>query len=259
MRADARPTASRRRRRRRSPADRRRCCRRSASRASRPACSRTVAVGSAKPATCGFALSSAFCAAASVLLGSPRLPKIASATAALMLAATMPEPASAVSKRHRDRLAGVRRVRAGDDEHRLRAALPRRHRLVAQVGVAREDAPWSSARRPRGSSAARGRSCPSRRASRSCRSRSSGFRHDDAVAGEDDGAGDVAVVGEGQRPDVASAAEGTRRAVGRPVRTRRVSVEPPSFVPAVNSNGSAEVACGPAAAWRRCAAAPRSM
>ena len=42
-------------------------------------------------------------------------------------------------ERHRDDLAGVRRIRTGDDEDRLRAVLPRRHRLVAQVRVASED------------------------------------------------------------------------------------------------------------------------
>ena len=42
-------------------------------------------------------MSSDFCAAASVLAGSPRLRKIASAAAPLMLAATMPDPDSAVS------------------------------------------------------------------------------------------------------------------------------------------------------------------
>ena len=42
-------------------------------------------------------------------------------------------------ERHRRQFAGVRRVRPRDDEHRLRAVLPRGHRLVAQVGVARQD------------------------------------------------------------------------------------------------------------------------
>ncbi len=60
--------------------------------------SRIVTVGIAKPATWGFAESSAFCAAPSVLSLSPVLEKIACATASLMLAAAMPDPASAVSK-----------------------------------------------------------------------------------------------------------------------------------------------------------------
>ena len=53
--------------------------------------------GMSKPATCGLPESSDFCASSSVFAG--RQPsKIASATAPLMLAATMPDPASAVSK-----------------------------------------------------------------------------------------------------------------------------------------------------------------
>ena len=42
---------------------------------------------------------------------------------------------------HRDGLAGVRRSRPGDHEQRPGAALPGLHRLVAQVGVARQDGP----------------------------------------------------------------------------------------------------------------------
>ena len=52
----------------------------------------------------------------------------------------MPDPAMRRVERHRRQLAGVRRMRSRDNDHRLRAMLPRRHRLVAQVGVSREDA-----------------------------------------------------------------------------------------------------------------------
>ena len=62
----------------------------------------------------------------------------ASATALLMLAAGIPEPGSAVSNVMRQRLAGIRRARARDDEQPFRAALARRERLVAKIGIARE-------------------------------------------------------------------------------------------------------------------------
>ena len=42
-------------------------------------------------------------------------------------------------ERHRRQLAGVRRPRTGDDDHGLRAVLARGHRLVAEIGIARED------------------------------------------------------------------------------------------------------------------------
>jgi hypothetical protein len=41
---------------------------------------------------------------------------------------------------HRHDAAGIRRPRTGHDNHALRAALPRRLRLVAKIGVARQDA-----------------------------------------------------------------------------------------------------------------------
>ena len=65
--------------------------------------------------------------------------KSGAAASPLMLSATMPEPAIAVSKLIGTSVAGVRRPRAGDDDHALGAALPRRLRLVAKVRVARED------------------------------------------------------------------------------------------------------------------------
>ena len=56
----------------------------------------TVTFGSGKPVACGFASSSDCCADWRVLSGTAA--KSAFATALLMLAATMPEPAIAVSK-----------------------------------------------------------------------------------------------------------------------------------------------------------------
>ena len=56
----------------------------------------TCTFGIGKPATCGFAESNDCCTLSSVLSGMAA--KIAFATSALMLAAAMPDPASAVSK-----------------------------------------------------------------------------------------------------------------------------------------------------------------
>ena len=76
-------------------------------------------------------------------------------------------------------------MRSRDHEHRLCPALARGHRLVAAIGVARED--------PRlricvsGKRGARGRFCPLRRAPRNCRSRNPGRQYYDIAAGKDHG------------------------------------------------------------------------
>ena len=92
----------------------------------------------AKPAACGLPQSISFCAASSCLAAPA---KIAFAASPLMLAATMPDPASAVSNVIGIVVAGVGRPRPRDDDHALGATLPRGARLEAQVGIAREDLP----------------------------------------------------------------------------------------------------------------------
>ena len=104
-------------------------------------------------------------------------------------------------ERHRHRLAGVRRSRTGDDQHRFRAPLPRRHRLVAQVGVARQD-PLRLLVGVLGEVAQDEDDLVfhvERRVAVVAEVLAVG--HDDAVAGEDDLAADFTVVGKRQRLD----------------------------------------------------------
>ena len=148
------PTDDRRRPRAPSPAGRRRRCGLRASaglrRSSAARCCRWP-----RRRTCGLPPSSAFCSS-----WSGRSPRIACATRALMLAALMPDPASAVSN-----VIGMVAPALGDagpvtTRMARGAALPRRHRLVAQVRVAGQDGARRPDRRPRGSSAAPARPCP---------------------------------------------------------------------------------------------------
>ena len=220
-----------------SPADSPRRCGRCASRARPPSVMVTVEVReSSKPATCGLPESSDCCAASSVLLGIAERRKIASATAPLMLAATMPDPASAVSNVIGIVSPAFGESRSGDDEQRLGAALPRRHRLVAQVGVARQDALRLRDRRPRGSSAARGRPCPSRRASRSCRSRSSGCRARRCRSRRRRPAPLTSPLSEKESAWTSVRCVEGRRLPDALSRCHAIG-EPPSRVPAVNSKG----------------------
>ena len=141
-----------------SRAGSRRRCGRSASRGRRRCEGDREIRATAKPVTCGFAASSDCCAATSVLSGAAA--KSASATFAADARRDDAGTGDRGVEAHRDRLARVRRSRAGDDEHRLRAALTRGHRLVAKVRSTARESPSSSVPRPRGSSAARGRPCP---------------------------------------------------------------------------------------------------
>ena len=147
--------------------------------------------------------------------------KIARPASPLMLAATMPEPASAVSKRHRDRLAGVGRSRPGDHQQRPGAALARRHRLVAKVGVARQDGPrllvgvlGEVAQHDDDLvlDVERGVAVVAEVLT---------LRHDEAVAGEDRRAADLGVVRERERLHLCGGVERARRArLGRRDRAR---------------------------------------
>ena len=71
----------------------------------------TVTLGIAKPDACGLPVSMPFWRVFELLSGAPA--KIARPASPLMLAATMPEPASAGVERHRNRRAGIRRARSG--------------------------------------------------------------------------------------------------------------------------------------------------
>ena len=161
------------------------------------ACTPTSTPDNAKPATCGLPESSDFCVSDSVL---PRQPAANREVATLSVTLTRenPGPGDRGVERHRRQLAGVRRVRPRDDEDRLRAVLPRGHRLVAQVGIARQDRARLLIRVlgevpqhqddlvlhiERGVAVV-----PEVLA----------VGHDDAVAGEDDGPAHVAVVRKGQ-------------------------------------------------------------
>ena len=96
-----------------------------------------VTPGRSNPATCGFPESSAFCASSSVLPWAR-----ANSAFAVSPVTLIRDDAGAGERgveRHRHELARVRRRRAGDDDHRLRAVLARGRRLVAEIGVAREN------------------------------------------------------------------------------------------------------------------------
>ena len=137
-------------------------------------------------------------------------------------------------ERHRHELAGIRRARSGDDEQRPGAALPRGHGLVAEVGVAREDRARLLVR-VLGEVAQddddlvldveRGVAVVAEVLR---------LRHHEPVAGEDDRAGDLGVVGERERLHLLPAA----KLVGARLRRACVTREPPSRLPAVNSNGT---------------------
>ena len=87
---------------------------------------------------------------------------------------------------------------------------------------------------------------------RSCRSRSPGCRARRCRSRRRrPGAGDLAVVREGERADVVRRRRSVRAAPAPAAQS--VSDVPPSFVPAVNSKGSAEVGAPGQRAWRRCA------
>ena len=159
------------------------------------------------PAACGLPESKLRCASSSDL---PVLAKIAVARGAADARGDDAGAGERRVERHRDRLAGVRRSRAGDDQQRLRAPLPRRHRLVAQVGVARQD-PLRLLVGVLGEVAQHEDDLVfhvERRVAVVAEVLAVG--HDDAVAGEDDLAADFAVVGEGQRLDVGALREAQR-------------------------------------------------
>ena len=137
---------------------------------------------------------------------------------------------------HRNGLARVRRSRSGDHQHRLRAALTRRERLVAKIRVPGENR-LRLRLRILGEVAQHEDDLVlhvERRVAVVRESLSVG--DDDAVAGEDDLAGHVAVVGEGERLDVGREAKVRRRPRVRPDAP---AIElPPSRVPAVKSKAT---------------------
>ena len=82
-------------------------------------------------------MSSDCCVASSVLPSTAA--KIASATVVADAGRGDTRTCESRVEAHWNGLAGVGGARAGDDEHCLRPTLPCRHRLVAQVGISRED------------------------------------------------------------------------------------------------------------------------
>ena len=115
---------------------------------------------------------------------------------------------------HGNGLAGVGRARAGDDEHGLGAALPRRHRLVAKVGIARQDRArlligvfWKVAQHEHDL-------VFHVEADVAVVAEILRFGHDEAISGEHDRTGDIGVVGERQRLHVRGRDEGPRLGAG---------------------------------------------
>ena len=165
----------------------------------------------------------------------------------LTLAATMPEPDSGGVEGQR---APSRRRRASAGRVTTRIAwrpARARERLVAQPRIAHQLARSSSRHAPPASSAARARSCPSRRGRRSCRRRRPGPRGPQAVAGEDDAARRRVPPSENDSARTCSVPF-QRAGSASPARSGS-GVEPASSVPAVNSNGSrnpSSPASGPA-------------
>ena len=101
---------------------------------------------------------------------------------------------------HRRELAGVWRLRPRDDQHRLRAMLAGGHRLVAQVGVARQDGSRLLVGLFREVAEDEHDLVFDVEVRVAVVAEILAVRHDDAVAGEDDRPLHVNVVGKGQGP-----------------------------------------------------------
>ena len=124
-------------------------------------------------------------------------------------------------ERHRNQLPGVRRARSGHDQHRLRAVLTGCHRLVSQIGIAGEDA--------LGLAVGVFGEVPQDEhnlvfdveASVAVVPEVLAVGHDDAVAGKDDRALDIAIVGEGKRPRAGARALTRYEAAGDAISRRK--------------------------------------